>query len=238
VNKIKSFFFNIFNTVKDFRDFLVYPKFEKTKFTLGGLVGIILIFLASYVIQIPYITFLSNLYPELETNYVYNEMIMTLPLLVIVNFLGPIMEEFYFRSWMSNNKWINILILACAIDFGVSFFVSSFLDETETTAFVDQLIEFANLGFSLLLAHFLLQDKEAFEGLSNFVKKRSKLLFYLSCITFAAMHLSNYSEVPKMIALLAQVPIFFGALVLGFIRVRFGLLYSMFFHIFYNTFMT
>jgi hypothetical protein len=239
VSKIKGFFLNISDTFRDFKNFLVYPKFEKTRFTLGGFVGVTLIFLVIYFFEFPYGILLGSLYPELETNYIFNGGIeMTFPILIMVNFLGPILEELYFRSWMSNNKWINILLLACAIDFGVSFFVSLFLNETETTAFVDLLIEFANLGLSIFLAHLLINDNKALEGLSNFIKKRSKLLFYLSCICFAVMHISNYTEVPKHIVLLGQLPIFGGALIFGYVRIRFGLFYSMLFHVVHNSFMT
>jgi hypothetical protein len=238
VNKIKDFGGNFLLTFADFKNFLIRPNFEKTRFTLGGFLGATIIFFIIVALQPPFNMLLDFSYPELKANYILGTVLEESPsfsLLIEAAFLGPIIEEFYYRSWMSRNKWCNIFLLACTIDFGVSYFVSLLLDETETSSLVDSFIQFGNLGISLLLAHFLVGEKQYLQSISEFIRKRSALLFYYSCICFAATHISNYENIHKSVLLVAQLPLFGLAVIWGYIRIRYGLLYSMLFHILYNS---
>jgi membrane protease YdiL (CAAX protease family) len=237
VNKTSFFIWNIIDTLADFKNFLVHPRFEKSKPTVGGFIGIILVFVCSFILEQVYLNVLYSYFPAIETSYTFNDT-SELGVEEILDYtvIGVILEELYFRSWMTKNKHHALLLVASAISFGLNFFTASLLNATETSQIIDELVAFSNLAISWSLGKIAIGDY--LKKFSDFVQDRSRVLFYFSCICFALMHVGNYdTDLSKDLVLAAQLPLFIFAVVAGYTRIRYGLLCSVLLHAANNAFM-
>ncbi|WP_420712341.1 type II CAAX prenyl endopeptidase Rce1 family protein [Pedobacter sp. SL55] len=67
-------------------------------------------------------------------------------------------------------------------------------------------------------------------------KKNYPFLFYYTAIVFGLIHLSNYKDLtvsdPSFVLYIASQT--FGGLSLGYLRIKYGLTYSILFHAFFN----
>lgn len=91
------------------------------------------------------------------------------------------------------------------------------------------------VGIAVLIAPAL--EELIFRAPLTLVKKPEvfKIVYYLSAVLFASVHLSNFeSGFPLWLSPLLVLPQFFAGLVLGYTRVRLGLFWSITLHALHN----
>lgn len=133
---------------------------------------------------------------------------------------------------MTKNKNLSLLLIARTTTLILSYFVLPFIIaffEFELSEAVLTSIQYIILSICFISSYILIGNR--IHNFSNFALRHAGTLFYLSCFLFAIVHIANYEEgVSGRVMLLAQLPIFTSAIILGFLRIRFGLLYSFSYH--------
>ncbi len=138
--------------------------------------------------------------------------------------VGPVLEEILFRSWLKF-KIINILLFAGVLIF--LFLIN--IGHKPYVVFVTGTLLF--VFFSTL--HLFKQ-----ENIASFIQKHFKFFFYASSLGFGLVHATNFTGHPWLI--LALSPILAGpqivlGFLLGYIRMKNGLVYSILLHMLVNT---
>lgn len=163
----------------------------------------------------------------------------------LINYLiNPILEEdtnhnFFYRC----KVLLSLLLISITISFLISL-VNGFLTSIgvlhEISHITDTLFEDSS-GFKILLLAAVIapvMEELIFRApLTLFKQARLfKIAFYAIGIIFAYVHLFNFELTTNVILFspLLVAPQFFIGLIFGFIRVRFGLLWSIFLHSLYN----
>lgn len=142
--------------------------------------------------------------------------------------LAPLIEEIVFRSWLGGRR-------ACIL--GLPILVSLFAIAIAVVADVSPMVSFAIAGG---LTFLVLGVAKQFSALSPAAQKAARwrlfpVAFYGSALLFALLHLSNYDGgLSSPIMLLAILPQLLVGLVLGYVRMRFGLVHAIVFHGSYN----
>jgi len=140
--------------------------------------------------------------------------------------LAPIIEEVFFRLWLKPlyiNYLLLLFILVCVV-------VLSFLKK--------QFLVTGITGFLIIALTFLLAGKKI-KAIQRFVLKYFKYLFFLSALMFGLVHLFNIEHLSIVALVVSPVlilPQFVAGLFLGFIRMKFGIFYSILFHSLINIF--
>lgn len=142
--------------------------------------------------------------------------------------LAPLIEEVVFRSWLGGRR-------ACIL--GLPVLVSLFAVATAVVADVSPILSFAIAGGLSVLVFGIARQ---FAALSPSAQKAGRwrlfpFAFYGSALLFAMLHLSNYEGgLSSPIMILAILPQFLVGLILGYVRMRFGLVHAIVFHGLYN----
>ncbi len=140
-------------------------------------------------------------------------------------FLAPIYEEVLFRSLLKFKKQ-NLILFISLIIVLIGYYV--FRSEVE---FV--------IGFSIfLIIVILITGLYSRKNIENFISKKFKYFFYASAIIFGLLHATNFTGNVYLIIgfsfILGGPQIILG-LILGFIRMKYGLIYSILFHFIINS---
>jgi len=144
-------------------------------------------------------------------------------LLPITVLAAPLLEEMLFRGWQTGRVRA-LWLLACAVAFGVLLAASTMgLSPLATGIALLVLILAAPLGW------FPLRKR----GTPRWYAAAYPATFYLVVAGFAAAHILNYPSF-SLLALPLVLPQLWGALVLGFVRMRIGLTASILAHAFAN----
>lgn len=145
--------------------------------------------------------------------------------LFLIVLLAPVYEEILFRSLLKIKK-INAILFVIVIS-GIIFYDST----KSNTAY----IVFFSIILIMLLSALLVLKKDR---IKSFVEKHFAYLFYSSASLFGLLHATNFSGDPwKLIAfsfVLGGPQIVLG-IILGYIRMNYGLFYSILFHTVVNS---
>lgn len=89
---------------------------------------------------------------------------------------------------------------------------------------------------SLLLGNFF-SKKFKKEKVNAWYKKQFPYIFYIVALLFAVFHIFNFNDLSKALYLLPLLiaPQFFAALMIGFVRMRYGFTWAIFSHFIYNS---
>lgn len=149
--------------------------------------------------------------------------------LVSLVILAPVVEELLQRSYLTSFVWNNVMV---PINIGVIMI------------FVFQIKGFYLLIFCflLLISMFIINDKVSNKKSKikylKLYSKNYKFYFYLSAISFGAVHIANYraENFIPILSIFLVLPQIFAGLMLGYIRVSMGLRWSICFHALHNLF--
>ncbi len=161
--------------------------------------------------------------------------------LFLIAVYAPIVEELTFRTWLKYSPGR----VAISIGF-MSYLIFNILLEGPLNFFVQNLSGLASLGPLLIIFGVFLIVTLSVYGLLRIPainKQVEKIynryyfwIFYLTVMIFGALHLGNYLDLGNLIFLapLLFLPQILAALVLGFVRVRYGLAWSILVHFLIN----
>ena len=140
--------------------------------------------------------------------------------------LAPISEEILFRSLLRFKK-INLVLFIAVI---TTFIAIAAYDSKLKSVVVLSIILLAFLSLLLI-----------FHGnkIESFISSNFKYFFYATALTFGLLHIFNYTGNIYLIlafSLIIVGPQIVAGFILGFIRMNYGLVYSILFHMAINFF--
>lgn len=142
--------------------------------------------------------------------------------------VAPIWEEIAFRSWLGGPR-------ACLLGLPLLAGVAALL--AGANAGLDQVV---TMGMAAGLAVMVLALSRQYNSRSPQAQDESRSVlfpaaFYGSVIIFGLMHLSNYDGgISSWVMVLTILPQILVGMVLGYVRMRFGLIAAILFHAAYN----
>ncbi len=149
----------------------------------------------------------------------------TLRTILIGIIFAPILEEIFFRSLLKFTKRSIILFLTTVI---ILIIYAAFRSKIE-------FVWFLSLVFIGILCLWLFFNRYKIE---LFISSKFKYFFYASALFFGLAHASNFTGNIYVIfafSLILGGPQIVLGLILGFIRMNYGLIYSILFHMIINT---
>lgn len=190
------------------------PTAAKSILRLYSVHLILLLVVLSLVSLIPNVQDSNNLLDSVEDLPIWY-----LPFAAVV--MAPLLEEVIFRLPL-RAFWINLFIPAALISIGAIGAIF-------------------NPGFPLLLllcvvliAVYTKDTGTRLSALQNFYNKYSRAIFYAIAVLFGAIHIANYDpDVWQFLPLLVLPQVVIG-LLLGFVRLRYGLTWAIGLHALHN----
>lgn len=156
---------------------------------------------------------------------------------LIVVVVGPFMEEFGFRLFVSKKKWA--FLIGCGL-LGFQFlnFITTILASVDKSIIeniwfgLGLLGSFILLFLAVILSGFLVSK----ERIKNLVTKRARFLVWFSVVFFGFVHLGNYANGVKFfyLAPLLVAPQLIAGVAFVFMRVRYNIWWAFATHALYN----
>jgi len=207
--------------MKEFIHFVKHPKLDKIQkvdFTILLKLFIFYIITSVFLGVISAIvTKLFNLDHTISLSSPYKTILIGV-------FLAPIYEELLFRSLLRLNKLT------------ITFFLTTLICLT-IISFINNKYSFFYILLSVLLISLTIVWISKLSTLKEINKNYFSYSYYFSSLLFGLIHLFNFSGdlVPIIaFALLLVSPQIILGLILGFIRIKFGLAYAILFHAIIN----
>ena len=160
---------------------------------------------------------------------------------VLTSLLMPVLEELTFRLLLSGKK--NHVTISFALIYSFFFnllLLASFIEEID---FHPYLIFFSVGIFVFAKAYVLMTipirlGKSFSDRMTETVNQNFQLICYSSATAFALVHLI-FQKIFFSVSFLTLIPLFFSyffyGLVFNYIRIQYGIIYSIIFHIFLNS---
>lgn len=151
----------------------------------------------------------------------------TIALIVIA---APLLEETVFRSWLTGRPSYLVSLAALALTAIIALTIGTSLpEETGEIAAPIVLVVGAGAAVSALIA---LRQRKAPQWFHRIFPG----LFWASSVTFALVHLLNYTEGTLAILLPLIIPQFILGTIAAYVRVRYGLISAIALHALHNGF--
>lgn len=151
-----------------------------------------------------------------------------------VIFFAPLAEEFAFRGWLSGRPGHVLAVLLgslVALGTTVLLFATATGPAESMGAIGPAALKGGAAGLVVAgLTVFLLRHRDAM----GWFQRLFPLLFWLSAVGFASVHLFNFKSEEMMMALPLVLPQFVTGTILGYLRVNYGLWASVLLHALHN----
>lgn len=227
-----------FGKIKDIFRFVVCPSSDSSENNFG-VIAIIDFFVITLITLILAVSVnaltLYLLKPELTgslSSLQQNKSPFVFALLLVL--IAPIREELYYRLFL---KFAPTFL---AVSFAV--FCHQLISKQwyHVAIYDTEVYPFSRLTFAMLLAvvfYLIISQKNIGSQISSFFTKYFKWIFWFSCICFACSH-SHYFETNIFNTLLMPIlilPQLILGLSLGYMRIKYGMIYAALLHMLYNS---
>lgn len=152
-----------------------------------------------------------------------------LRLVIAVVILGPLIEELLFRSWLSG-KWRD---LAATSAFAIVLYGSR-AGIGDTSWGKENLAGYLTIA-AAIAAYLVVRRLQQSTDRSAIFTKHFKWIFWISVVTFGALHLSNYSGSGGVALFIFTIPQMVAGAAFGFARIKIGLASAIALHMMYNS---
>ncbi len=163
------------------------------------------------------------------TRFYFSQEINPLIIAFVTIIFAPFIEELIFRLPLriKRNNFIPFIFI------GILFVGLSIIHKYFGSVMILYLIPLFLFGIAFTLNF----NKKSFQSISHLFKSNYKVYFYSFTILFALIHIANYKFSWQIVffAPLLVLPQFIGGFLMGFMRIRFGLLWGFFLHALHNT---
>ena len=209
------------------------PSIEKsTKHKIYDTIGL---FFIKLVFSITVASLLQLVYePENQTSVSMSERFGPLALLLVGGLILPIFEEITFRLSL---KFRPIYLALTSGTF--TYYIMTKAVLKSRLSMVDDTFWYRVLaGVTMLLVVYLIASKTSIrQPLQQFWKRQFRWIYYLSCISFAWLHIFNFElNITNLVLLpILTLPQLFSATIAGYTRVAFGFKYPLLIHMITNT---
>lgn len=207
--------------MKDFLTFIKCPTYSESFKAINWKMFSLLLFL-SFLIAKPLGLVAKMAANQWGFKYVVPPFASFSLVLLFVLF-APVFEEIFHRLFLVFNKKNLYISVCCGIFLGCRFYLSGSYSVLVIVAPI------VVVGILAILY---------FNKSKSLVVKRYGLFFYLTVVLFGLMHIFNYSGITMqnvIFTVLLVMPQLLMGVVLGYVRVSYGLAYSIFFHAIFNS---
>ncbi len=221
----------------DLANFIRHPinKLSIEKSTKHKIYDTIGLFFIKLVFSITVASLLQFAYePENQTSASMSERFSPLVLLLVGGMILPIFEEITFRLSL---KFKPIYLAFASGTF--TYYIMTKAVFKSRLSMVDETFWYRVLvGVIMLLIVYVMSSRMSIrQTLEQFWKKQFKLIYYLSCISFAWLHIFNFelNLINLLLLPILTLPQLFSATIAGYTRVAFGFKYPVLLHMTTNT---
>lgn len=236
------------STIKNFLSFIKKPDYKVTN-TVTSLGKRIIAFIKLYVISIILVGITNSIITLLVKFQIIDVVDQNINLpqsgeefkrfyLYILPIMIPILEEFSFRLLLTQyNKSYIIFSISLILGFYSYQLLSPYLWVSSNKylySFAPYLYIFIiALGYSVIL--FFVSQFARHSNFQKFWNSKFKYIFYFMSLLFSLHHISSLNLTTDQYYFLPLIlfPFFIYAIVLGYVRIKFGLLYSIILHFLY-----
>ncbi len=192
------------------------------------------LFIVKMVCLIPVVLFFGIVYdPESVQSASMKERFAPLMMLLVGGFILPLVEEVAFRLSLRFKP----VYLALSLSVFLYYLLTKLVFFTKISAVDDSFFIRAgvSLAVGLLLFPFF-NYPNIKQALAQFWERNFRFIYYISCLTFAWIHLAKYEIIWLNVVLLPilTLPQLFSALINGYTRIAFGFQYPLLFHMLNN----
>jgi len=194
------------------------------RFGLVLFIDILLLIIVTILFYVLTFWGLDEIFKTNKNSELFNEYSLTLISFLII-IIVPLIEELIFRFYLKYRAWVINLIFPLII-MGLSFYLLSTIIAIITIVI-----------FFVLLVVF--NQKITFY-LKQFWDRKFNIIFYISVVLFAIMHVFNYNISVSVILLapLLVLPQFIGGILIGYLRVKAGFIWGVALHMASNAVLT
>ena len=161
----------------------------------------------------------------------FTEMMNSRNFIFLAAIMAPLVEEVLFRSWLGRG-WGVLVIAPLLLSFAALLGISG-AEELAPGVKITAVVIVTVAVIIYLFRYVALQKTQGV--IETAAQKVFPYAFWGSCIAFGLMHLANYQGGDMGLLLpLIVLPQFLIGIVLGFVRMRYGLMCAMVFHGSYN----
>lgn len=216
--------------IKQIFDFLYKANFNETTFGVFGNIKFILskyfLILFIYFSIAVIFSVLGFLGSKTGISINHSEKIPTLSKIFLICLFAPIIEELIFRLPLVINKSNIIISLSCLTLF-IYFFLKKYFINYEYLRYI-----FVFTFFIVSMYNFIFK----YDTVYYFLVKNKLYFIHICSIFFCLAHLGNYNFNTRSIApYLIIISLLINGYYFSYVRLRFGIEYSIFIHIFHNT---
>ncbi len=212
---------------------IIKPSIEKS--TTHKIYDTIGLFFIKIVFSVTVATLLQFIYePENQTSVSMSDRFGPLVLLLVGGIILPIFEEITFRLSLKFSS-INFALTTGTFTYYIitkAVFKSrlSLMDDTFWYRVIAAVI-------MMLIAYVISNRKRVRQILQEYWKKHFRLIYYVSCISFAWLHIFNFElNLANLLFLpILTLPQLFSATIAGYTRIAFGFKYPLLIHMTTNT---
>ncbi|MEO1647664.1 MAG: CPBP family glutamic-type intramembrane protease [Pseudomonadota bacterium] len=191
----------------------------------GRMLGLDMVFMVGFIAALGLASALGFTPPE-NINSTLEPNLFNLFLIVV---FAPLGEEILFRSWLSGRPSVIAAVLIAIVGFGLLPALGMRLEDGTTR----QIVLIAGPAMAIVgvpLAGYFLLGKAT----PGFFRRAFAVLFWLSSIGFALIHLANYTEGSLAILLPLVLPQFALGTMLAYLRVHYGFITALALHALHN----
>lgn len=224
------------NCIKACLHFLIHPTPSKSRAFPVTIISFISLFIFTFLIDfiLDWLTNNQSVFAlfginktETQGNDIFNKGIVYG--IFIVGLLAPAIEELLQRSYLTSFYWNHILI---PINICI---VMLMLLGINGKAIMPPIVIISLIW--ALITNLILKKNRAFKLKAFlFYRRNYWLYFYISAFSFGLLHLMNYNmhHFISVVSMLLVLPQIFAGCILGFVRIKFGLKWSICFHTLHN----
>lgn len=189
------------------------------------------LYILKLIFLIPLVLFFAVVYdPENIQGASMSDRFSPLVFLLVGGFILPFVEEIAFRLSLKFRS----IYLALSSSVFTYYILTKLVFSTKISAVDESFVLRVGIAFIVGIALYpIINISKVKERLSRFWSKYFRFIYYLSCITFAWIHITKYELILLNIVLLPilTLPQLMSALINGYTRVAFGFQYPLLFHI-------
>lgn len=234
---LHSYIIKYFNIIQCFFIFVKHPKqnLESSISNKEKISVAITLFIVKFAFSILVASLIGYFYePQNLTDTTMSSKFTPLLYLAVGGIILPLFEETMFHlSLVFKPLFLAITVASFGYYSSTKFIFASRLSQVDNT-FSYRIAIGLLLG---LIIYLILRNKTIVNKLKTFWFTRFNIIYYLSAITFAWLHLFNFelNYVNILLTPILTLPQFFSGLISGYLRVKIGFIYPLVLHILTNS---
>lgn len=225
---------------KDLLNFIRYPysyplKVKTAKQKAYDTIGLFFIKICFSIIVASFLPLIYE--PKNLTSINMSERFGPFVLVLVAGFILPVYEEITFRLSLKFKP----IYLALTSGTFIYYILTKAVFKSRISLVDDTFLYRISIGILfIIITYTIIRREKVKKSLDRFWKKNFRFIYYLSCVSFAWLHIFNFELTMTNLLLLPIItlPQLFSATIAGYTRIAFGFKYPLFTHMATNILFT